>query len=196
MTTRTTLLTLAAFAAGMCAEGIATAAKKRVVVLDVEGARNKKLENSLAELVGEEAKVLPSADYRKAAKKLKATKLSPDHVAKVAAAIEADGVLESLIIAEDGRYVLRLPDALGAGHSSEVADDEVSAPMPGIVKLIRVRPGDSVEKGQALAVMEAMKMELTLSASRAGVVESVLVGEGEQVSAGAVLVMLQQENAA
>ncbi|MBK5569461.1 acetyl/propionyl/methylcrotonyl-CoA carboxylase subunit alpha [Ensifer sp. SSB1] len=92
-------------------------------------------------------------------------------------------------------YVLRLPDALGAGHSSEVADDEVSAPMPGIVKLIRVRPGDAVEKGQALAVMEAMKMELTLSASRAGVVESVLVSEGEQVTAGAVLVMLQPESA-
>ncbi|MCY1241043.1 pyruvate carboxylase [compost metagenome] len=92
-------------------------------------------------------------------------------------------------------YVLRLPDALGSGHSSEVADDEVSAPMPGIVKLIRVRPGDTVEKGQALAVMEAMKMELTLSASRAGVVESVLVSEGEQVSAGAVLVMLQAESA-
>ncbi len=92
-------------------------------------------------------------------------------------------------------YVLRLPDTLGAGHSSEVADDEVSAPMPGIVKLIRVRPGDAVEKGQALAVMEAMKMELTLSASRAGVVESVLVSEGEQVTAGAVLVMLQPESA-
>ncbi|MGO4622059.1 acetyl-CoA carboxylase biotin carboxylase subunit [Ensifer sp. 2YAB10] len=92
-------------------------------------------------------------------------------------------------------YVLRLPDALGAGHSSEVADDEVSAPMPGIVKLIRVRPGDAVEKGQALAVMEAMKMELTLSASRAGVVESVLVSEGEQVTAGAVLVMLRPEGA-
>ncbi|WP_426289247.1 acetyl/propionyl/methylcrotonyl-CoA carboxylase subunit alpha [Ensifer adhaerens] len=92
-------------------------------------------------------------------------------------------------------YGLRLPDALGAGHSSEVADDAVSAPMPGIVKLIRVRPGDAVEKGQALAVMEAMKMELTLSASRAGVVESVQVSEGEQVTAGAVLVMLQPESA-
>lgn len=92
-------------------------------------------------------------------------------------------------------YALRLPDALAAGHSGEVADDEVSAPMPGIVKLIRVSPGDAVEKGQALAVMEAMKMELTLSASRAGVIESVLVGEGEQVTAGAVLVMLQPESA-
>ncbi|HEV7320306.1 MAG TPA: acetyl/propionyl/methylcrotonyl-CoA carboxylase subunit alpha [Ensifer sp.] len=90
-------------------------------------------------------------------------------------------------------YVMRLPDALGAGHSSEVADDAISAPMPGIVKLIQVRPGDTVVKGQPLAVMEAMKMELTLSASRAGVVESVQVSEGEQVSAGAVLVMLEPE---
>ncbi|MEI2298671.1 acetyl/propionyl/methylcrotonyl-CoA carboxylase subunit alpha [Ensifer sp. MJa1] len=104
---------------------------------------------------------------------------------------------EQITLFVDGEtYVLRLPDALGAGHASEVADDEVAAPMPGIVKLIRVRPGDAVDKGQALAVMEAMKMELTLSASRAGVVESVHVAEGEQVSAGAVLVMLQPESAA
>ncbi|OCP04290.1 MULTISPECIES: acetyl/propionyl/methylcrotonyl-CoA carboxylase subunit alpha [unclassified Ensifer] len=92
-------------------------------------------------------------------------------------------------------YAVRLPDALGTGHASEVADDAVAAPMPGIVKLVRVRPGETVTKGQALAVMEAMKMELTLSASRDGVVESVLVSEGEQVSASAVLVMLEPERA-
>jgi outer membrane biosynthesis protein TonB len=108
MTTNRTLLIVAALAGVMCTQGIASAAKKRVVVLDVEGARNKNLERSLSDLVGEEAKVLPSTDYRKLAKKLKATKLSPDHVAKVAAKLEADGVLESLIIAEGGRYTLRL----------------------------------------------------------------------------------------
>ena len=74
MTTRRTLLIVAALAGAMCTQGIASAAKKRVVVLDVEGARNKNLERSLSDLVGEEAKVLPSTEYRKTARKLKATK--------------------------------------------------------------------------------------------------------------------------
>ncbi|HTM20183.1 MAG TPA: hypothetical protein VL172_06745 [Kofleriaceae bacterium] len=106
MTSQRTLLIIAALAAGMCTE--ATAAKKRVVVLDVEGARNKKLERSLTDLVGEEATVLPGATYRKEARKLKATKLSPEQVARVAARMDADGVLESLIVADKGRYVLRI----------------------------------------------------------------------------------------
>lgn len=108
MTSRQNLLISAALTAVLCAPGIADAAKKRVVVLDVEGARNQKLERSLADLVAEEARVIPSGKYRKLARKLRAAKLSPDHVAKVAARLEADGVLESLIIADAGRYVLRL----------------------------------------------------------------------------------------
>lgn len=91
-------------------------------------------------------------------------------------------------------FVLRLPDALAAAHSAETAADELAAPMPGIVKLIHVRAGDTVVKGQPLVVMEAMKMELTLAASRAGVIESTLVSPGEQVSAGAILVVLKPES--
>lgn len=90
-------------------------------------------------------------------------------------------------------FVLRLPDALATAHAGEAAEDELAAPMPGIVKLIHVRAGDVVTKGQPLVVMEAMKMELTLAASRAGVIESALVTPGEQVSAGAILVVLQPE---
>ncbi|OCP15855.1 MULTISPECIES: acetyl/propionyl/methylcrotonyl-CoA carboxylase subunit alpha [unclassified Ensifer] len=90
-------------------------------------------------------------------------------------------------------FVLRLPDALAGAHSAETAADELAAPMPGIVKLIHVRAGDTVVKGQPLVVMEAMKMELTLAASRAGVIESTLASPGEQVSAGAILVVLKPE---
>jgi hypothetical protein len=105
MTSRRTLLIIAALAAGMCTPALA---RKRVVVLDVEGARNSKIERSLADLVGEQATVLPSTEYRKTARKLKATKLSPEQVARVAARMDADGVLESLIVADKGRYLLRL----------------------------------------------------------------------------------------
>ena len=71
--------------------------------------------------------------------------------------------------------------------------DQVKAPMPGKLLTVHVNAGDSVEKGQAVAVMEAMKMEHTLSAPRAGVVESVPIVPGTQVAEGVVLVALQPE---
>jgi 3-methylcrotonyl-CoA carboxylase alpha subunit len=66
--------------------------------------------------------------------------------------------------------------------------DQVIAPMPGRVVLVRAEPGDEVEKDQELLVMEAMKMELTLRAPRAGRLESVHASAGDFVEADAVLV--------
>jgi 3-methylcrotonyl-CoA carboxylase alpha subunit len=51
----------------------------------------------------------------------------------------------------------------------------------------------SVEKGEILVVMEAMKMEMTLAAPRAGVIAEILAGEGAQVSEGSVLLRLAEE---
>ena len=56
-----------------------------------------------------------------------------------------------------------------------------------------VKAGDSVKKGQTLAVLEAMKMEHALSAPRDGVVDSVSAAEGDQVGDGAILVTLADE---
>ncbi|MCA1406367.1 acetyl/propionyl/methylcrotonyl-CoA carboxylase subunit alpha [Ensifer sp. IC3342] len=103
---------------------------------------------------------------------------------------------ETLTLFLNGRnLVFHLPDALSGGHSGEIADDELVAPMPGLVKMVRVGAGEAVAKGQPLVVMEAMKMELTLSASRQGTVASVHVAEGAQVSEGTVLVTLSEEAA-
>ncbi|MEY9164295.1 3-methylcrotonyl-CoA carboxylase alpha subunit [Sinorhizobium fredii] len=103
---------------------------------------------------------------------------------------------ETLTLFLGGRNrVYHLPDSLTGGHSSEVADDELIAPMPGLIKLVRVGAGEAVSKGQPLVVMEAMKMELTLSATREGKVASVHVAEGAQVSEGTVLVKLDEEAA-
>jgi len=68
--------------------------------------------------------------------------------------------------------------------------------MPGLVKIVRVCEGEAVAKGQALIIMEAMKMELTLTAMRDGVVESLHVGEGDQTSESAVLLLLRPEDTA
>lgn len=103
---------------------------------------------------------------------------------------------ETLTLFLGGRnLVFHVPDSLSGGHSSEVADDELIAPMPGLIKLVRVGAGEAVAKGQPLVVMEAMKMELTLSATRQGKVASVHVAEGAQVSEGTVLVKLDEEAA-
>ena len=66
----------------------------------------------------------------------------------------------------------------------------LSAPMPGRVVKVLVADGDPCTAGQALVVLEAMKMEHAVKAARAGRIARVLVREGESVDAGAVLVAL------
>lgn len=69
----------------------------------------------------------------------------------------------------------------------------IVAPMPGLVKAVFARAGQTVAKGDRLAVLEAMKMEHALLAARDGVVAEVLTAEGAQVEAGAALVRLKDE---
>jgi 3-methylcrotonyl-CoA carboxylase alpha subunit len=119
--------------------------------------------------------------------------------------VEADGRqsrLQRLEIARgftllvDGRaYDFQIPDPLDSEAETAAGSDRLTAPMPGLIKLVRVRQGDVVAKGDALIVMEAMKMELTLAASRDGIVETLLVAEGDQTAEGAVLLMLKPEEA-
>lgn len=65
--------------------------------------------------------------------------------------------------------------------------DHVAAPMPGLVVRVTVKPGEHVEKEQKLFTLEAMKMETTVLADRAGRVAEVLVQPGTQVEAGDLL---------
>ena len=68
---------------------------------------------------------------------------------------------------------------------------KILAPMPGRVVLVKARPGDEVVAGQELLVMEAMKMELAVKASRDGVVADVRAAAGDFVEADTVLVALE-----
>lgn len=80
-------------------------------------------------------------------------------------------------------------DRAGSGAGG----DAVMAPMPGLVRAVDVSVGDTVEEGQRLVVLEAMKMEHSLRAPRNGVVATVTVAEGDQVTAGQVLIGLEPE---
>jgi len=64
----------------------------------------------------------------------------------------------------------------------------ITAPMPGLVLAIKVKEGDTVQAGQALLVMEAMKMENAITASYNGTVARLYVREGDSISEGDLLV--------
>jgi 3-methylcrotonyl-CoA carboxylase alpha subunit len=94
-------------------------------------------------------------------------------------------------------YHFDLVDPLARDEVDPGTANLIEAPMPGLVKAVFVKPGAVVEKGARLAVLEAMKMEHTLSAARDGVVAEVRVSAGMQVEAGAALILLaEQEEAA
>jgi pyruvate carboxylase subunit B len=67
----------------------------------------------------------------------------------------------------------------------------LKAPMPGLVVRVNVQPGDHVQAGQGLVVMEAMKMENELRAQSAGRVSHVLVEPGTVVEKGTTLIELE-----
>ena len=69
----------------------------------------------------------------------------------------------------------------------------IRAPMPGLVVRVAVEPGQPVQAGQTVAIIEAMKMENDLKAEADGIVSNVLVAAGEPVEKGAVLVELSAE---
>ncbi|MCB1390346.1 MAG: 3-methylcrotonyl-CoA carboxylase, partial [Rhodobacteraceae bacterium] len=85
------------------------------------------------------------------------------------------------------------PDPLACDLDHGAGAGVVLAPMPGLVKAVFVAPGDAVEKGARLAILEAMKMEHTLTAGRDGTVAEVLAHAGQQVEAGAALIALADE---
>jgi 3-methylcrotonyl-CoA carboxylase alpha subunit len=62
--------------------------------------------------------------------------------------------------------------------------------MPGKILSFSVKAGDTVKKGQPLAVMEAMKMEHTIAAPADGVVEELMYAPGDQVSEGSALLKI------
>ncbi|ETX01242.1 MAG: hypothetical protein ETSY1_08125 [Candidatus Entotheonella factor] len=66
------------------------------------------------------------------------------------------------------------------------------APMAGKIIQILVAPGDHVKAGDALLILEAMKMEQQILASQDGVVDRILCQEHEQVSAGAELIVMRE----
>jgi len=94
------------------------------------------------------------------------------------------------VFGAEGTFAFDRPDPLDR-EPAVAGQDVANSPMPGLVRAVFVSAGQDVEQGDRLVVIEAMKMEHALAATRDGRVAEVLVTEGQQVEAGAPLVRLE-----
>lgn len=67
----------------------------------------------------------------------------------------------------------------------------IKSPLPGVVNDVKVKVGDSVTAGQVVVILEAMKMENNINASKSGVIKSILVNKGDSVLEGADLIVIE-----
>ena len=87
-------------------------------------------------------------------------------------------------VAPPSSAAARLPKSRKTSEVSESPDSTVTAPLPGVIKSIAVRPGQQVAADDELFVIEAMKMDNVIRASRGGTVGTIHVTEGRQVAYG------------
>jgi biotin carboxyl carrier protein len=113
--------------------------------------------------------------------------------------LEAAHTAHTYTIAVNGKkYVVkisdfyeRLVDQLGFKIGSTSKINAVKAPMPGLVLSVLVEPGQAVQKGDSLLILEAMKMENVLKAAGEGVVKVIKARKGEAVEKGALLIEME-----
>jgi 3-methylcrotonyl-CoA carboxylase alpha subunit len=109
-----------------------------------------------------------------------------DEARRFAARADADRVL--LHDREGVRWRFARVPAYAWESTASAGGNQIVAPMPGKIVVVKAKAGDAVAAGQDVMVMEAMKMELALKAPRAGKIEAVLATTGDFVDADAVLV--------
>ena len=100
--------------------------------------------------------------------------------------VEVGGESYEITVEEQTRYIIRTRGGATGGTRSRT----LTAPLPGKISRVAVRPGDAVQAGDTLLVIEAMKMENEFKASGAGTVAEVRVEAGQAVNAGDVLIVM------
>jgi biotin carboxyl carrier protein len=104
-----------------------------------------------------------------------------------AAVVAVDGETYAIQVEEESRYIIRTRGGAAGGHVAQT----LRAPLPGRITHVAVAVGDTVKAGDALVVVEAMKMENELRASGGGTVAEVRVAAGATVNPGDILVVIE-----
>lgn len=97
------------------------------------------------------------------------------------------------VMVRGDRFDVEVKDAVKGEALGRVAHKgplKLTAPMPGKIVKVLVKEGEAVEAGRGVLVMEAMKMENELKASKAGTVQEIKVKEGQAVEMGALLLVI------
>lgn len=97
------------------------------------------------------------------------------------------------VFADSATFDIAVADPKASGAADAGGAGSLTAPMPGLILAVHVKEGDTVEKGDQLASLEAMKMEHTISAPFAGTVKKVRFAAGEQVKDGDLLFDIEEE---
>ena len=135
----------------------------------------------------------------------------PDRTVEASGSVDGDGVLaadldgrrwsatvvpvgeERVVILQTRTVRLRLIDPMAAAGGDDGGADKLTAPMPGKVSAVFVAAGDAVKAGDALMILEAMKMEHTIAAPVDGTVAAVHFEAGDQVEEGIALAAFEEE---
>ena len=110
-----------------------------------------------------------------------------DHKAKELS-LRINGQTHKVTIREE---IDQLLSSMGLDMKAMQKAEPVKAPMPGMILKVLVAPGQQINKGDGLLVLEAMKMENILKASSSAIVKSIKVNERTAVEKGAVLIELE-----
>ena len=104
-----------------------------------------------------------------------------------ACVVDVGGETHEILVEAQARWIIRTRGGAAGGAHGQT----LTAPLPGKITHVAVRPGDRVQAGDTLVVIEAMKMENEFKASAAGTVAEVRVQPGQAVNPGDVLVVVE-----
>jgi len=110
--------------------------------------------------------------------------------------IEMDVTTKTVKMSVNGHlYTVQLKDRfdllleqMGMSAAATTKVNDIKAPMPGLIVGINVQPGDAVKKGDAVLILEAMKMENLIKAAGDGIIRTIRVGKGDRVEKNQVLI--------
>ena len=113
-----------------------------------------------------------------------------DHHRSIAHVAPHLGALRVWVGAE--HWDIALVDPLAGASAHQSSEGSLTAPMPGVITILTAKPGDAVEAGKPLLMMEAMKMEHAVKAPFDGVIKSYKFKPGDQVKDGDLLVEFEE----
>ncbi len=110
--------------------------------------------------------------------------------------VELDAATKTVTLSINGHpYTVQLKDRfdrlleqMGMSGAASAKVNDIKAPMPGLIVGINVQPGDVVKKGDAVLILEAMKMENLIKAPGEGTIRAIRIAKGDRVEKNQVLI--------